>query len=89
MTSFVGNRMLARYVTVCEIITYELPNEVNSNFDLKMKVEDVDDLDDNWQTNLLCQLIYIRMKKKWRLFVNKTFPNISTLFRQLLTANKK
>ena len=42
--------MFALSVTVCEVILYELPNVLNSNFyTLKMKVKYVDDLDENWQ----------------------------------------
>ena len=34
-------------VTVCERITYELPNVLDTNLTLKMEVKDVDDLDEN------------------------------------------
>ena len=41
------------FATVCEIIMYELPNVCYFEcLTLKMKVKDVDDVEENWMANL-------------------------------------
>ena len=49
-------------ITGCKIITYELQMYLIRLFDLKMKVEDVGDSDENRPANLLCQTC-IRLPK--------------------------
>ena len=43
------------FVTVCEIITFELLNVLDSNLDLEKEGRDIDDLDENWQHAYLCK----------------------------------
>ena len=51
--------MFALTVAICEIIMYELCNVLDSkSLTLKLKVMDVDNLNENWQANLLCQRAY-------------------------------
>ena len=47
--------MFALSIAVCEIIMYKLSNILDTNLTGKLKVKDVDDLDENWQMNLLSQ----------------------------------
>ena len=46
-------------VTVCEIITFELSNVLDSNLTFKMKVKDVDDFEKIYQANVSCQRAYV------------------------------
>ena len=45
-------------VTIREIFTFKHTNVLDS-FNLNMKGEDVDDLDENLQANLFCQCAYM------------------------------
>ena len=47
--------MFVLSVTVCEIITYELPNVLFESLTFKMKVKDVDDSNENWPAKVICQ----------------------------------
>ena len=58
--------MFVLSVTISEIITYELPNVLHSNFlNLKFKEDKgVDDLSENWPANVPYQHAYVR--NDWR-----------------------
>ena len=45
--------MFALNVIVCDVIAYDLPCVLDSNLSLKIEVENIDDLDENWWANLL------------------------------------
>ena len=59
--------MFVPSVTVCEIITFTSHCTRFKSLTLQMKVKDVDDLYENWQTTEFCQ--HARVLKKWRLYV--------------------
>ena len=44
----------ASSVTVCEIIMFESPNALDSNFDFKNEVQGREDLDENSPADLPC-----------------------------------
>ena len=72
--------MFAPSVTVCETIKYELPSDLDSNiWSLKMKVNDVDDLDDYRLVNVSCWHVYVCQNRRFwaRQFVRGTYSHIS------------